>query len=210
MLRSTTAIHRATLRHVRPSQRFLHEDSTRGPDFLAFSLSRSAPRSNSGFGMDMTRAPGYEVAADEEPPLVGNQKLADFAARHARLSTSQIAHARGYMWVGSVLYPSGYSTDSDLAFTWETIDNDDSTIAQSTSVSKEETVANLDDEIEVVNVTDDNQVRADTPVAQTKRRYTSGQARRIRREREKVGNRKSRRNAKILRRAKDNIEDNES
>lgn len=129
--------------------------------------------------MDMTRAPGYEVAADDESPLVGDKKIADFAARHARLSLTEVEHAPGYLWVGSVLYPFGPNPDVDILFSWENeVPKLDSEFG---AANEEETDAD-----EYVDQSDDE----DLPALEAKRRYTGGQARRIRKERERNADRK--------------------
>lgn len=174
MLRSTRLLRRAGLRGA--TRRYLHEDS-RG-DLFGFA-SGNTPGADPRFGMDMTRAPGYEVAADEEPPLVGNQKLADFAARHARLSSAQVGQANGYMWIGSVLYPANYGHDGDVEFSWEREVDDPQGKAD---FGKAEVLA--PSKAEVKDGKDDGIVEAS-------RRYTGGQARRLRKERERQAVRKA-------------------
>lgn len=136
----------------------------------------------------MTRAPGYELAADEDPPLVGNQKLADFAARHARLSSAQMVQADGYMWVGSVLYPNSIAHhDFDVEFSWER-DVPERKVTPEVQDEKEEVLAS--------------------------RRYTGGQARRIRRDRErnavKRASRRLRRRAPPTRKPENDIPDGDT
>lgn len=182
MLRSVRALQRANL-HT-PLRRHLHEDS-RG-DFLGF-VSANVPGADPRFGMDMTRAPGYELAADEDPPLVGNQKLADFAARHARLSSAQMVQADGYMWVGSVLYPNSIAHhDFDVEFSWER------------DVPERKVEERAEDKEEI----------------HASRRYTGGQARRIRKERErnavKRATRRLRRKAPPTRKPENDIPDGDT
>lgn len=173
MFRGSGVLRRVCARQTR----LLHEDSSRG-DFLGFSISR-APASDARYGMDMTRAPGYEIAADEEPPQSTNQKLADFASRHGRLSTSQVQKATGYLWVGTVLYPTEQGSDVDVTFTWEIV-NDHEDFGGND---------HLNSIIEVVENLEDN------PLIEAKRRYTGGQARRIRKERTRNATKKSARRA---------------
>jgi len=166
MLRTSNLLRRACV-HGR-IRRGLHEDTR--ADFLGISVPNT-PGSDPRYGMDMTRAPGYEVAADEAAPLVGNEKLADFAVRHARLSTAQVGQADGYMWVGSVLYPTNLNADVDVSFSWEASPNDP---------AAEEDFEDKAHDIET-----------STPVIEAKRRYTGGQARRIRKERDRSAARKA-------------------
>jgi hypothetical protein len=56
-----------------------------------------------GIGMDMTRAHGYRLSAEVAPPPSHDRLLANFAARHARLSPAQIYHADGFLWLGPVI-----------------------------------------------------------------------------------------------------------
>lgn len=102
-------------------RRHLHEDSssssTRGGNYVSFSVSNSHsvdPR----FGMDMTHAPGYQLAAEDEPPLKGDQKVVEFAVRHSRLSAMDICQGAGdgYLWIGNVLYPSGMAPENELNY----------------------------------------------------------------------------------------------
>lgn len=183
MLRTAIVLRRACAHHAR--RRFLHEDAARG-DFLGFSLAKT-PAADPRFGMDMTRAPGYEVAADEEPPLVGNQKLADFAARHARLSSAQVDQADGYLWIGSVLYPAGAGSDVDISFSWEmapegeqpAFDRLDGDIVGEVELTDSERVIEGERMTEIVE-----EEGNDVSVLESKRRHNGGQARRIRKERE--------------------------
>lgn len=164
-------------------RRALHEDSSRG-DYLGFSAaSPPDPR----FGMDMTRAPGYEIAA-EEPPLVGNQKLVDFATRHARLSLSQIGQAEGYMWVGSVLYPTNMHPDYDIEAPWERGMEDDTVVIDLDKAVESE---DKSPEKQVVEPVEKHGGKKGEEGMRADRRYTGGQARRIRKERERNAQRKA-------------------
>lgn len=158
----TSSLVRRAYAHRRIA-RAIHEDAR--AEFLGMSVT-NAPGADPRYGMDMTRAPGYEVAADEELPLMGKQKLADFAARHGRLTTAQVSQADGHLWVGSVLYPTSFNVDFEISSTWE-------------NASEEDFDSRLDD---------DNKSE---PVVEAKRRYTGGQARRIRKEREKTALKKA-------------------
>lgn len=102
-------------------RRHLHEDSSssssRGGNYVSFSVSNSHsvdPR----FGMDMTHAPGYQLAAEDEPPLKGDQKVVEFAVRHSRLSAMDICQGAGdgYLWIGNVLYPSGMAPENEVNY----------------------------------------------------------------------------------------------
>lgn len=131
----------------------------------------------------MTRAPGYEVAA-EEPSLVGNQKLVDFAARHARLSSSQIGQAQGYMWVGSVLYPTNLHPDYDMEAPWDSILDDE---PQADNLGGEKAADSAD-----VSRADAKETKTgEEEGLKANRRYTGGQARRIRKERERSAQKKA-------------------
>ncbi|KAI0564813.1 hypothetical protein FGB62_23g14 [Gracilaria domingensis] len=189
MFRSSGVIRRACARQAR----LLHEDSSRG-DFLGFSISR-APASDARYGMDMTRAPGYEVAADEEPPRTGNQKLADFASRHGRLSASQVQKAKGYLWVGTVLYPAEQGSDVDVTFTWEI-------------VQEPEEFEHSDHVNNIIEVIDNPE---ESPVMEAKRRYSGGQARRIRKERARNAAKKAvrRANKRPIRKPENDVPDDE-
>lgn len=116
MFRSAVAT--ALLRRPRhqPRRRF-HEDSS-GARFAAFSVTQP-PSADPRFGMDLTSAPGYEVAAEDDAPLVGDAKLADFASRHAGLPAESLFAAPGYIWLGNILYPSDGASHDDLLFSWE-------------------------------------------------------------------------------------------
>lgn len=196
MIRSTRVLRRAKLQDT--IRRYLHEDS-RG-DFLGFS-SANAPGADPRFGMDMTRAPGYEVAADEEPPLVGNQKLADFAVRHARLSSAQVGQADGYMWIGSVLYPTNYGNDVDVEFSWEREVDD-----QGLKIDFEKPAVLAPEHAHEKQIAEDDTLQA-------ARRYTGGQARRVRKERERNAvrraHRRLRRKGPPVRRPENDIPDDE-
>lgn len=195
MLRSARVLRRAGA--YSQLRRHLHEDS-RG-DFLGFA-SANIPGADPRYGMDMTRAPGYEVAADEDPPLVGNQKLADFAARHARLSSAQISHADGYLWIGSVLYPNSIAHhDFDVEFSWER------------DVPNEK---GGDPDFEKPSAVETGVEEKKDEVVQASRRYTGGQARRIRKERErsaaKRASRRLRKKGPAIRKPENDIPDGES
>lgn len=160
MLRAATNLARAG------SRRSLHS----GSDFLGLSVPASL---GCRHGMDMSRAPGYEVAADDEPPLIGNRRLADFAARHSRLSAGQMAHADGYLWVGHVIYPTGPETEP--AVSWE--------------ISYVEPDAEVEELAKALE-------EAIKPAVEAKRRYSGGQARRLREQREDSAARKGAKRAK--------------
>ena len=159
---------------IRSSRRYLHEDSR--TDILGFSVSKplsSDPR----FGMDMTHAPGYQVLAEEDPPLEPHHRLADFAIRHARLTSAQVENAGGYLWVGSVLYPNEVSADDYVTFTWEvTQDRNDFDSELSTAEEGDDRNERLEKDVHGDKAVD--------TVIEAKRRYTGGQARRIRKERD--------------------------
>lgn len=136
--------------------------------------------------MDMTHAPGYEVAEEEDPPLVGNQKVVDFAVRHARLSSAEVDNGKGYIWVGHVLYPSGHAPDGEFSYSWESDDVMESDL-QCAEVAPEpqvdpEPVTDMDDPPGQSKVMEEE---ISQPAVEAKRRYTGGQARRIRKERER-------------------------
>lgn len=180
--RTATLFRKASTRH---GHRFLHEDSSsRGGNFVGFSLSN--PHTiDSRFGMDMTHAPGYEVAAEDDPPLVGNQRMVDFAIRHARLSSAEVDNGEGYIWVGNVLYPSGLP-DGDFSYSWEADDDIESDLEciQVTPAPQAEpdTVTKIDEPLEQPKVVEEETTKS---TVEAKRRYTGGQARRIRKERER-------------------------
>lgn len=195
MLRSMRVLRRAGAHSQ--LRRHLHEDS-RG-DFLGFS-SANVPGADPRYGMDMTRAPGYEVAADEDPPLVGNQKLADFAARHARLSSAQMGTADGYMWIGSVLYPNSIAHhDFDVEFSWER------------EIPHEQ---GGDPDFEKAELVEAKAAEKEEEGLQASRRYTGGQARRIRKERErsavKRASRRLRKKAPAMRKPENDIPEGDS
>lgn len=149
----------------------------------------------------MTRAPGYEVAADEDPPLAGHQKLADFAARHARLSSAQVGQADGYMWIGSVLYPNSIAHhDFDVEFSWER-----------ELPNEQNGDPNFEKEVKQVEVKEEESKEEGL---QASRRYTGGQARRIRKERErnttKRASRRLRKKAPPMRKPENDIPDGDS
>lgn len=184
---------RAYAHQARPLCRMLHGDSSsRSRDFVGFSVSNSSAF-DSQFGMDMTRAPGYELAVEDDPPLVGNKKLVDFAVRHARLSSAQVGNADGYIWVGNVLYPSGIPPASDFAFPWE-LSHDDEADFECVDVDVDVDVDPLPEspvsKKSSPDIVDEKDRR---PVLETRRRYTGGQARRIRKERERSAAKKANR-----------------
>lgn len=171
------AYHRQRL----PHRRYLHEDSSRGSDFLNLTITTphlADPR----FGMDLTRAPGYEVAADDDPPLVPRQKVVDFAVRHARLSSTQVDHADGYIWVGHVLYPSGVAPDPDIAFSWEIVRDD--------LIEMDEDDPDASPPVDHDDDVSDSHSQSEPPV-EAKKHIPTAQARRIRRERLRTATRKA-------------------
>lgn len=127
--------------------------------------------------MDMTHAPGYQVLAEEDPPLEPRHKMADFAVRHARLTTAQVENANGYLWVGSVLYPNGMAADDFVTFTWE-INHDNTDFEPEVAIREEREEREERAEVEVDET-------VDVAAIEAKRRYTGGEARRIRKERER-------------------------
>jgi hypothetical protein len=78
-------------------RRCLHHDAS-GAGFFDMPL-----QGRIGIGMDMTRAHGYRISAEVAPPPSHDRLLANFAARHARLSPAQIYHADGFLWLGPVI-----------------------------------------------------------------------------------------------------------
>lgn len=116
-------------------------------------------------GIDMSGLPGYQVAADEAPPPCANSRLAEFALRHGRLERDHIANGKGYLWVGPVAYPTGLA---QYALTWDIADADPPPAPAP--------------------------AKRPTPVY-AKRRYTGGQARRIRQQRQDSLLRRARRKA---------------
>lgn len=189
--RGVALFRRAYALQARPICRMLHEDSSsRSRDFVGFSVSNSSTF-DSQFGMDMTRAPGYELAAEDDPPLVGNKKLVDFAVRHARLSSAQVCNADGYIWVGNVLYPSGIPPASDFAFPWE-LSYDEEPDIDSVDVDDDVDVDPLlEAPVSKKQASDIVDEKDRQPVLETRRRYTGGQARRIRKERDRSVARKA-------------------
>lgn len=116
-------------------------------------------------GMDMTHAPGYRVAAEKADPPTPESRMADFAMRHGNLQYNDLAHAPGYLWVGRVLYPV---TPEFITPEW------DIEVSESINAPAAE--------------------RTQEP-RYTKRRYTGGQARRIRQQLRDVKNRRARKKA---------------
>lgn len=170
MFRNVSLVRRTFARQAH--RRCLHEDSRE--EYLRFSLAK-LPGADPRFGMDMTRAPGYELEPELDTPPAGKKKLADFAARHARLSPAQLDYADGYIWIGSVLYPSGISVDADVTFSWEIVRDD---------------IKDIEQDVERVSDTSENDDN-EPAVIEAKRRYTGGQARRIRKERAKGGRKRA-------------------
>lgn len=192
MFRTTRALRRTWVPGT--IRRRLHEDSRN--DKLGFS---SPIPPDPRFGMDMTRAPGYEILA-EDPSPVGNQKLVEFAITHARLSSAQIEHAHGYMWVGSVLYPTNIHPDRDIDAPWDGIELDVETKESAGEREKEAenhiTDVLAEEEIKAMEAEDTVEVEEteEKPdVLRADRRYNNGQARRIRKERERSAVRKAQR-----------------
>lgn len=177
------------------TRRLLHEDSsTRSGEFLGFSVSNSSVV-DPQFGMDMTRAPGYEVAAEDDAPLVGDRKLVDFAVRHARLSSAQVSNAGGYIWVGNVLYPSGMPPAADFAFPWE-LRHDEESDFDSADVEADPLVEAAPVKEAPQEVPDEKER---TPLVEAKRRYSGGQARRIRKQRDRDNAKRAARTSKTKR-----------
>lgn len=184
MSRGVELLRRAS---VQQGRRFLHGDSpSRGRrHFLDLTMS-SAHKADPRFGMDMTHAPGYKVAADDAVPPEGAQKLADFAVRHARLTTDQVDQARGYIWVGNVLYPTGMAPQ-DFALSWFVSHEDDtdfSNLSEPDSSVQQDVTHSADHELDLSSPLDAKGMV--TPTVHAKRRYTGGQVRRIRKERERI------------------------
>lgn len=142
-------------------------------------------------GMDMSRAPGYQVAADEAPAPCANSRLAEFAQRHGRLERDQIANANGYLWVGPVIYPGGKC--AQYTITWDVEDTDAIAAAVTAATNATETPAST----------------PHRPAVYAKRRYTGGQARRIRQQRQDSLLRRARRksSSKPTRKPKNDIPD---
>lgn len=156
----------------------------------------SAHKADPRFGMDMTHAPGYKVAADEAVPPEGVQKLADFAVRHARLTTEQVDQAYGYIWVGNVLYPTGVPSH-DLSLSWFVSHEDDSDfsgLSEPDSSVQQNVAHSADHELDLSPGSDAKNPAV--PTAHAKRRYTGGQVRRIRKERERIVAKKANRRTK--------------
>lgn len=112
--------------------------------------------------MDMTHAPGYRIAADTAPTPSVNARMAAFAIRHGGVPADSVATAPGYLWVGSVIYPSNMSPAISDAWieTHEASDADTVVVAPKRPPSRR-------------------------PAASyTKRRFTGLQARRIRQQRQ--------------------------
>lgn len=189
--RTIAHLRRASSLHAR---RLLHEDSSsRGRSFVGFSLSNTHtvdPR----FGMDMTHAPGYELAAEDNPPSVGNQKLIDFAVRHARLSSAEVDNAKGYLWIGHVLYPSGVAPDGELACSWEMSDDIESQVDCIEEEFEPDPNSNPEPIVQAKTsrASEGAKEENEKPIVEAKRRYSGGQARRIRKEREQNAIRRAR------------------
>lgn len=205
--RSVGLLRRASAQQGR---RFLHGDSpSRGRrNFLDLTMSAGL-KADPRFGMDMTHAPGYKVAADEALPPEGVQKVADFAVRHARLTTDQVDQAHGYIWVGNVLYPTGVAPH-DVTLSWFVSHDDESEYATlsepDSSVQRDASGADND------SLSGSLDSKDSTPqTVQAKRRYTGGQVRRIRKERERFIAKRANRLTKgrPIRKPKNDIPDGE-
>lgn len=126
--------------------------------------------------MDMTHAPGYRIAADTAPIPSVNARMAAFAIRHGNVPADSVATAPGYLWVGSVIYPSSGCISSSA---WiETHDSD-----------------NRDIDSDTVIVSPRRPTNRRPSGSYTKRRYTGGQARRIRQQRQDSNKQTSRTSA---------------
>jgi hypothetical protein len=85
------------LRSCTSFRRGLHHDAS-GSGFFDIPL-----RGRIGIGMDMTRAHGYRISAEVAPPPTHDRLLANFAARHAHLTPTQVYRAEGFLWLGPVI-----------------------------------------------------------------------------------------------------------
>lgn len=66
----------------------------------------AAPAWPTGRGIDMSKAPGYELNEPVAPSPTVDAKMLAFAVQHGRLQASTFSHAPGYLWVGTVLTPA--------------------------------------------------------------------------------------------------------
>lgn len=103
-----------------------------GRDVLEFSGRRSdrafceLPSVSGPTTMDLTRAHGYRVAAEPDPPPTLERRLGNFAAHHARLGAAEGKQADGFLWVGPVMLAEaplhhlddGFSCDDD-SYAWD-------------------------------------------------------------------------------------------
>lgn len=174
-------------------RRCLHGDPpSRGkPHFL--DLTPCIHRGDVRVGMDMTHAPGYQVAADDGPSPGAHEKLAEFAVRQGRLTSDQVLQAHGYIWIGNVLYPSG-SPSHEFSFSWvvsHDVDGDEDGETDAVHFTEPDNVSGqehspTDHDIDAPTAPNCVERRTSSPAVQAKRRYTGGQARRIRKERERI------------------------
>lgn len=159
--------------------------------------------------MDMTHAPGYRIAADSAPVPSVNARMAAFAIRHGGVPADSVAAAPGYLWVGSVIYPAANTSTS-----WSEAENShevhevheayESHESHESHEAHEAHHANDDNTVVVSprryptinsnsNSNSNSGIRRPSG-AYTKRRYTGGQARRIRQQRQDSSKQTSRRN----------------
>lgn len=77
-------------------------------DFLELSGRPGSPVCESHYlsgsaTMDLTKAYGYSLRAEPDPPLSMERVLGRFAAHHAKLAPAECRLAEGFLWVGPLL-----------------------------------------------------------------------------------------------------------